>query len=115
MKIILTRKEVESCESLANTIHNQMRKTELYINGKTRTLKIPKHIDEESVIDFNYMYKGIANIKLEKNYVVFTINEDLIVDSINTSKEFIIAGFDVIRYAYNTFKLLIANKIKKFI
>ena len=115
MKIILTRKEVESCESLANTIHNQMRKTELYINGKTRTLKIPKHIDEESVIDFNYMYKGIANIKLEKNYVVFTINEDLIVDSINTSKEFIIAGFDVIRYAYNTFKLLITNKMRKFI
>ena len=115
MKIILTKKEVESCESLANTIHNQMRKTELYINGKTKTLRIPRHIDEESVIDFNYMYKGIANIKIEKNYVVFTINEDLIVDSINTSKEFIIAGFDVIRYAYNTFKLLIANKIKKFI
>ena len=115
MKIILTRKEVKSCESLANTIHNQIRKTELCIEGKTRTLRIPKHIDEKSVIDFNYMYKGIANIKLEKNYVVFTINEDLIVDSINTSKEFITAGFDVIRYAYNTFKLLITNKMRKFI
>lgn len=115
MKIILTKKEVKSCESLLNTIHNQIRKTELCIEGKTRTLRIPKHINEESVIDFNYMYKGIANIKIERNYIVFTINENLMVDSINTSKEFITAGFDVIRYAYYTFKSLIANKMRKFI
>ena len=41
MKIILTKKEVKSCESLLETIHNQIGKTQLCIEGKKRALKIP--------------------------------------------------------------------------
>lgn len=114
MKIILTKKEVKSCERLLETIHNQIGKTQLCIEGKKRALKIPKYINEESIIDFNYMYKGIVNIKLERDYVVFTINENLMVNKINLVKEFTIAGFDMIRYVYNTLKLLIASKMRKF-
>lgn len=105
MKIILKKTEVKANERLVKTLLENCVGIEKELDSRIKSGSFPTGLTKEKIREFNNSFSGVANIRDEGEVLIFTIQENAVIDFYFMCECFINTSADIIKYAINAIKM----------